>query len=460
MIELHRVALLYCFNTLWQIPLLYMAAFLSGKLLRRSNVITQYRLWLSTFFLCLGFPLVGAIGWLRALLEHAFLHSRQVSQSVSDSIVAGADRIHPITHASHSLFGSLNAANILLAIWAVWILYRTLQIAWTYQRIARVVSVARSSERSVWLGDLLHKSNGKGVEVLVSEEVGMPATACIWGPVVLLPKIVARHSLRSDLDAVLAHESAHITRHDFICNLILEVLAIPIAYNPAIRCLLRQISQLRELICDRMAAEQTGGTTQYAQSLVRISEMLLQPIATTDPALGLFDGQELENRVMSLLDPTPRSPRMWTAVMSLLSFTIFVPCCLATAGVSFQPAALIAADLQPYAGTWHWMFRGKPFVTIELVAAGDHFTGYMTNGFFDFDADGNLADAGSHPGHSVIVRTFFSGKTLHIVVQDDQDKSLGEWTMNLIDSKTAEFNVADPNAPKNFRPLTAERASN
>ncbi len=459
MIQFHRITVLYCLNTLWQIPLLYTAAFLSDKFLRRSSVVLRHRLWIGIFFLCLGLPLVSATGYLRALLEHALLHTRQVSQSVSEAIVAGASRVHTVTPVEHSLFGSPNAANIMLTLWIVWILYRTFQIAWAYQRIARIVSLGRSSEQTVW-GDFLRRANGRALEVLVSEEVGMPATAGLWRPVVLLPKVIAGSAPSCDLDAVLAHESAHITRHDFVCNLILEVLAIPMAYNPAMRRLLGRISETRELICDRMAAEHTGGTTRYAQSLVRISEMLLQPVASTEPALGLFDGQTLENRVMSLLDLTPRSTRRWTAAMGLLSLSILAPCCLAAAGISYQPAALVAADLQPYAGTWHWMFKGKPFVTIQLIAAGDHFTGYMTNGHFDFDRDGNMTDAGSNPGRSPIVRTFFSGKTLHIVAQGDQDKSLVEWTMNIVDSKTAEFNVADPDAPKNFKPWTAERTSN
>lgn len=459
MIQLHRIGVLYCLNTLWQIPLLYTAAFLSDKFLRRSSVALRHRLWIGTFFLCLGLPLVSATGYLRALLEHALLHTRQVSQSVSEAIVAGANRVQPVTPGEHSLFGSPNAANIMLTLWAVWILYRTFQIAWAYQRIARIVSAARSSERTVCLGDFLRRVNGRAIDVLVSEEVGVPATAGLWRPVVLLPKVIAGSPLSHDLDAVLAHESAHITRQDFVCNLIFEVLAIPMAYNPAMRRLLGRISETRELICDRMAAEHTGGTTRYAQSLVRISEMLLQPIASTDPALGLFDGQTLENRVMSLLDLTPRSTRRWTAAMGLLSLSIFAPCCLAAAGISFQPAGLMSPDLQPYTGTWHWMFKGKPFVTIHLITAGDHFTGYMTNGHFDFDKDGNMTDAGSNPGRSLIVRTFFSGKTLHIVGQGE-DKSLVEWTMNIVDSKTAEFNVADPDAPKNFKSWTAERTSN
>lgn len=299
----------------------------------------------------------------------------------------------------------------------------------------------------------------EAVDVLISDEISMPATSGIRAPVVLLPHAVADKASRAGLNALLAHEHAHIARKDFLRNLVYEVLATPVSYHPATRGVLSRISDTRELICDRMAAERIGNALEYAQSLVHISGLLLQPTTSTTPALGLFQGQKLENRIMSLLDSTPRSSPKWTAVMGLLSLSIFAPCCVAAAGYTFQPAALVAADLQPYAGTWHWIFKGKPFVTMQLVPAGDHLTGFMTNGFFTSDESGNMTDAGGQPGRSPIIRSFFSGKTLHIVVQDDRDKSLSEWTMNLLDSKKAEFNTADPDAPKKLKPWTAERVS-
>lgn len=459
---LHRFALLYCLNTLWQISLLHMAAFVSDKLLSRSSVVLRHRLWTGTFLLCLVLPLVSATGYPRAYLEHAVLETMQVSQSASMAIVARADRGDPFINAEHTLLPGVTGANILLTLWALCALYRTVQIAWAYRRILNIITTAQLQERTGRLRSLRPSvregSSGGALKVLISEEVGMPATAGIRQPIVLLPKVLARTAQNCDLDAVFAHEHAHIVRRDFMWNLLFEILAIPTAYNPSMRRVLGRISETREVICDRLAAEHTGGNARYAQSLVRISEMLLKPIPSTDPALGLFDGQALEIRVMSLLDLTPRSTRKWTITMALLSISIFTPCCIAAAGLSFQPAAFVAADLQPYAGTWHWMFKGKPFVTMQLVLDKDHFTGYMTNGFFSYDGDGNMADAGSHPGRSAIVRSFFAGNTLHIVVQDDQDKKLSEWTMTLKDGKTAEFTTADPEAPKNFKPWSAERS--
>jgi hypothetical protein len=92
-------------------------------------------------------------------------------------------------------------------------------------------------------------------------------------------------------------------------------------------------------------------------------------------------------------------------------------------------------------------------------ACWDHFTGYMTNGYFNTDDSGNMTDAGSHPGTSLIVRSFFAGTVLHIVVQYSEDKSLSEWTMTLIGPDKAQFDSADPTRPANMKPWMARRVS-
>ncbi len=288
MIQLHRMLLLYCLNALWQVPLLYMASAVSDKLLRHASAVARYRLWMGGFSLCVGLPLVSATGRIQALLEHAFVHTWQVSQSVSETIVAEADLVQSARTAEHSVFGSLTAGNLLLAVWASFVVFRTFEIAWTSYRIVRIVNRAVPSGSRVSVKGRLARGKGRGVEVLVSDEISVPAAAGVWRPVVLLPEAMEGSALPCDLDAVVAHEWAHVTRHDFACNLLLEVFAIPIAYNPATRRLLGNISEVRELICDRMAAEQTGSAPGYAESLLRISEALTQPTTSTEVLPLLF----------------------------------------------------------------------------------------------------------------------------------------------------------------------------
>jgi TonB family protein len=176
-------------------------------------------------------------------------------------------------------------------------------------------------------------------------------------------------------------------------------------------------------------------------------------------ALGIFDGQNLEKRVLMLLNREVRPSRRVTAMVVIGCSFIFGSCCLAASAFNFQPAAVMSEELRPFAGTWHWMFKGKPFVTMVLVPEGDHFSGYMTNGFFKNDGDGTMTDAGSEPGTTPITRTFFSGKVLHIIVTDPRDNSVSSWTMTLNGPDKAEFFTDETDRPKNLKPWPAERVS-
>jgi len=61
--------------------------------------------------------------------------------------------------------------------------------------------------------------------------------------------------------------------------------------------------------------------------------------------------------------------------------------------VSLQETSAFANTAPAYAGTWHWMFRGKSFATMMLVQNGSGFTGSVTGSKIALDDDGELSRA-------------------------------------------------------------------
>ncbi len=459
--ELHRVLLGTLLNSVWQIPLLYTAAWLCSKLLRRSPS-QQYSLWVATLYLSVFIPVLSALGWVRAVVERCIAHSSTASLIPTglfsqDSSLSGR-------FPSPSMPSStLNPGDSLLAIWLGWVIFRSARLLWSFiklRELTRDAAPFHSAMSAVVTNATAEARIGKNaVSILISSRLTMPAAVGVLSPVVLVPCSLAREASESDLQAMFAHELAHVARRDFFNNLLHEILTIPTSFHPILKSLRSRIADSRELVCDRIAAEHAGGPREYAASLLHLATLLSSSGPTPTPALGLLEGQNLEHRIVSLLDQAPASSRMRTAILTFATLSVFAPCCLAAAALTAQPAALAAADLQPYSGAWHWIFEGKSFVTMQLVPAGDHFTGYLTNGSFSNDKAGNMIAAKSLPGRSPIIRSFFSGGILHIIVEDGRDKSTSEWIMTLIDSKKAEFNTADPEAPKNLKPWIALRSA-
>jgi TonB family protein len=462
MIELHRILLSALLNSLWQIPVLIAAATLCSYLLRRASFNLQHRLWVATLLLCPVVPFLNATGWLAPLFNSVSTHMRP-NRTAATLLFDNTFATPIATPHPTSLFATPTLANTLLILWFGLILFRTCRILITWRRTRTIVRNATPATLSPAIQILWKQSQStfylQSTRLLVSNQISTPAALGLRTPTILLPATVLDNASEPEFQAIFAHESAHLQRRDFLRNLLYELIALPFAWNPAMHLLRSRISDTRELICDTLATANAPNPVAYAQSLVSIASSLSRPIPATAPALGIFDGQNLENRIMTLLDHTPRLNRRSAAAIAIVCGLILTCCCVAASAFTFQPAAIISKELQPYAGTWNWMFKGKPFIAMHLVPAGDHFTGYMTNGFFNYDGTGTMSDAGGEPGTSNVSRTYFVGKVLHIVIEDPRDKSNSEWTMTLITPDKAEFSGANPDHPKNLKPWIALRAS-
>jgi cytochrome c biogenesis protein CcmG/thiol:disulfide interchange protein DsbE len=107
------------------------------------------------------------------------------------------------------------------------------------------------------------------------------------------------------MTVILAHELAHVSRHDFEINVALEVLAVIAFYHPISHWIKKQITESREMICDEMAAGVTAGPAAYAKTLLALAEPTLKKSGSVTFSLGMFETTRLERRIMNLVDARP-----------------------------------------------------------------------------------------------------------------------------------------------------------
>jgi bla regulator protein blaR1 len=132
-----------------------------------------------------------------------------------------------------------------------------------------------------------------------------PVTAGCWRPVVLVPASLLSGMPPELLQALLAHEVAHIRRHDYLVNLLQNLAESLLFYHPAVWWLSRRIRFERELIADELAAAHGGGPRRLAHAL---SELEKRQFAHHEPALAA-DGGDLMKRITRLLRPECPEPR-------------------------------------------------------------------------------------------------------------------------------------------------------
>jgi beta-lactamase regulating signal transducer with metallopeptidase domain len=105
-----------------------------------------------------------------------------------------------------------------------------------------------------------------GERVLVSNDVTIPIAAGIFNPVVIIPKSIVETFAPSDVEPVIAHESAHIRRNDVAGNLIQRSIEAVLFFNPWVYVIGRNLVNERESACDdwpcREPVRPTNGRAQ------------------------------------------------------------------------------------------------------------------------------------------------------------------------------------------------------
>ena len=125
----------------------------------------------------------------------------------------------------------------------------------------------------------------------------------------------------AQLESILAHELAHIRRHDYLVNLLQTVVETLFFYHPAVWWLSRQIRNERENCCDDVALAAVGNRTDYGRALLAIEELRATSTALSLAARG---GSLLARmRRIAGCEPAPRIAGGGLLCVILVSIAVF-----------------------------------------------------------------------------------------------------------------------------------------
>lgn len=107
--------------------------------------------------------------------------------------------------------------------------------------------------------------------------LSVPAVIGLVRPVVLLPLRALTGLTAEQLEAVIAHELAHIRRFDALVNFFQVLAETLLFYHPAVWWLNKRIRAERENCCDDVAVATCGSTVDYARALTAMEEWRAVP---------------------------------------------------------------------------------------------------------------------------------------------------------------------------------------
>jgi beta-lactamase regulating signal transducer with metallopeptidase domain len=210
------------------------------------------------------------------------------------------------------------------------LVWRWASLTWFYHSLAQSEKLERHDAPRVFetLDDLVPKMHTPYPEVIVSDENYLfPCTIGIRHPVIVLSPELIEESSDEVLEAMLAHELAHLRRRDNFIHWIFVLLRDLLFFNPFAHLVFSRAILAKEEDCDRIALAATQKPKALESAIVHASLLArkkqLRPLPGDLSRTGglLFPGVAVKQRIVVLerAADRPRSAVWAKALMVLLA---------------------------------------------------------------------------------------------------------------------------------------------
>jgi uncharacterized protein (TIGR03435 family) len=371
-------------NHLWQSTLFAFVAALLALALRRYPARARYWLWLSASakFL-IPFSLLIAIGAHIPRPTHstptqttAYVTIDEFSQPFTDSpTLTPPIPTNPAPAPTHHY---LTLPNLLAALWLIGFL--TILTRWLVQlrriaksirnatplRTGRVPETLRRIERLAHLKNPIPiLSSPKSMEPASME----PGVFGVLRPVLLWPEAISPHLDDAHLEAILAHEAAHVRRRDNLTALLPMLVEAIFWFHPLVWGMESQLVKERERACDEEVLLLCHHPQAYAESILKVCELCIESPLT---CVSGITGADLKRRIVQIMTaPIARKLTLGAKLLLLTaaSLAIAMPILLghATAAQRMMLAAIKVAPKPVQIAAQAMIAEVQPPSTVETA---------------------------------------------------------------------------------------------
>jgi beta-lactamase regulating signal transducer with metallopeptidase domain len=161
------------------------------------------------------------------------------------------------------------------------------------------------------------------VNIYLSELINIPATIGFLKPVILLPVATVNQLSMEQVESIILHELAHISRMDYVWNIAGAVIETILFFNPFVYLLTNVQKKERELCCDDFVLGFSRDPHNYASALLELEKSRIA--GKTQLALA-SNGQEgqLLSRVKRILNIQTNKLQYRQRFLALLFVTTFI----------------------------------------------------------------------------------------------------------------------------------------
>ena len=371
-------------HSLWQGGLVALSMASATFLLRRSGANARYLVGCFLLVLMLALPILTI--WRVSLPLPTSFSAVPIEEGIQAQTTVGPQALTSESEVQSGLqeTNSQSASASLLALaglcfpwlalfWLMGVLVMSARLAggWFYVRRLKVRKTRPVNPRWQRLLEGVASRMGVNAAVRLLESTCAKAPMVIGAlrPVILVPASALTGLPVTQLEAVLAHELAHIRRYDYLVNLLQTMVETLLFYHPAVWWISRQIRSERENSCDDWAVTVCGNASTYAVALTDMEEA-----RRNSPSLSVAaSGGRLVDRIRRLLSVSPprRSNGGWPGVVLCVGLLVVVSLALQVSILESFPRVTGEGQMgAEHLSDWKWERRAALFRS-EVQYEGD-----------------------------------------------------------------------------------------
>lgn len=168
------------------------------------------------------------------------------------------------------LFWGIGASVLLIRLVGSWVYVQQLRAEGIRLTEPRVQSLFRRIADTLQVRQTVH--------LFESVRVNTPMVIGFVKPVVLLPVGLVTGLTTKQVEAVLAHELAHVKRYDYLVNLLQSLVEVVYFFHPALWWLSVRVREEREHCCDDIAIQVCGDKIALVKALAEVASFRSTPV--------------------------------------------------------------------------------------------------------------------------------------------------------------------------------------
>lgn len=324
-------------HSVWQIIAISLIYAIIIRFEKRSPI--RYRIGISLMFSQLLFSFIT---FNFVFQTSTLLQQSTVAKQYFSKIIIQITADNQMNFLEGILFYLESNLNSLVVFWVIGISVLVIRLIFNYFYVTHLktsgISKVENSVAELFDSILQKIQIEKTVQLFQSSKVSVPVVIGFLKPIVLLPVGLVTNLSPKQIEAILAHEIAHIKRNDFIINVLQNFVEIVFFFHPALWWMSSKIREERENSCDDFAIELIGEKIHLVKALANVESFRQNPVLAMAFGKKRFTVLERVQRILGIENSTNKTHE------SLFFITVFAGI---LAGYLVFQSNRVAAQTQP-----------------------------------------------------------------------------------------------------------------